>query len=82
MTGTIDELRRRMEAAAVMLDFEEARRLRDVINLVRGGAGVEEAIAADTAGLHRQQPGAMGLGSSRQRVTPPAGWMRPKKPNR
>jgi len=77
----IDEVRRRMEAAAEALDFEEARRLRDQLNLLRGGASIEEAAAADTAGLARQQPGRMGLGTSQQRMTPPPGWTPPEKPD-
>lgn len=75
----IRELRARMEAAAAALDFEEARRLRDRISLLQGGASMEEASAAD--GLTRQQPGAMGLGTSRQQVERPAGWTPPRKPD-
>ena len=81
MTETIDTLRAQMEAAAAAMDFETASRLRDRINLLRGGADPEAARAADTAGLKRQTPGAMGLGTSRQRVEPPAGWSPPKKPD-
>lgn len=77
----IAALRQRMEAAAEALDFDEARRLRDEILLLRGGATVDEAATADTAGLERQRPGNMGLGSSQQRVTPPEGWTRPVKPD-
>lgn len=77
--GVIRALRVRMEAAAAALDFEEARRLRDRISLLQGGASVEEAAAAD--GLKRQQPGAMGLGTSRQQVVPPEGWKPPPKPD-
>jgi hypothetical protein len=77
----LDRLQEQMEAAASALDFEEARRLRDRISLLRGGAEVDDAAAADTAGLVRQQPGAMGLGSSQQRMTPPAGWTPPRKPD-
>ncbi|MET4663653.1 UvrB/UvrC motif-containing protein [Sphingomonas sp. PvP056] len=77
----LDRLQEQMEAAASALDFEEARRLRDRISLLRGGAEADDAAAADTAGLVRQQPGAMGLGSSQQRMTPPAGWTPPRKPN-
>ena len=80
MTDAIDDLTRRMEAAAAAMDFEEARALRDRINLIRGGASPDEAAQADTSGLTRQQPGAMGLGSSRQRVETPAGWNPPRKP--
>ena len=81
MTTTLAQLQQRMEAAAEALDFEEARRLRDQINLLRGGAGPEQAEFADTAGLTRQQPGAMGLGTSQQRMTPPAVWKPPRKPD-
>ena len=77
----IERLRIAMEAAAEALDFEEARRLRDQLSLLRGGASLADAAAADTAGINRQQPGAMGLGSSQQRMTPPPGWQKPKKPD-
>ncbi len=70
-----------MAAAAAALDYEEARRFRDLIALVRGGASLDDAMAADTAGLKRQQPGAMGLGTSQQKVSPPAGWTPPRKPD-
>lgn len=75
------DLQARMEAAAAALDFEEARRLRDRISLLRSGADAAAAASADTAGLTRQQPGAMGLGSSQQRVSPPPGWTPPRKPD-
>ena len=81
MTDGIEDLRRRMEAAAEALDFEEAKRLRDLLNLVRGGASLEDVARVDTSGLARQQPGAMGIGSSRQQVTPPEGWTPPRKPD-
>lgn len=81
MTSDIDAVRLRMEAAAQALDFEEAQRLRDQLALMRGGASLAEAEASDTSGLTRQQPGAMGLGTSRQRVTPPKGWKPPRKPD-
>jgi len=81
MTETLAELQRMMEAAAEAMDFERARTLRDRISLVRGGATPEEAAQAETAGLRRQQPGAMGLGTSQQRVTPPPGWKPPPKPD-
>jgi hypothetical protein len=81
MSETIADLQRLMEEAAEAMDFERARMLRDRINLQRGGATREEAAQAETAGLQRQQPGAMGLGTSQQRVTPPAGWKPPPKPD-
>ena len=80
MTSTIDELRRKMEAAAAAMDFEEASRLRDRISLLRGAEPDAEA-EIDTSGLERQQPGRMGLGTSQQRMTPPPGWKPPKKPD-
>ncbi|MET4896218.1 UvrB/UvrC motif-containing protein [Sphingomonadaceae bacterium jetA1] len=79
MTGpTIDDLRRKMEAAAERLDFEEARILRDRINLLRGGA---ENVEVDTSGLTRQRPGAMGIGTSQPRPERPIGWVPPPKPD-
>lgn len=81
MSEELDRLQADMEAAAAALDFEEARRLRDRIALIRGGAAPEDAASADTAGIARQQPGRMGLGSSRQSVEPPPGWVPPPKPD-
>jgi len=81
MTDTIKTLQRRMDAAVLALNFEEATRCRDMINAIRMGATVAEAAEARLAGLERQQPGAMGLGTSQQRVTPPAGWQAPPKPD-
>lgn len=81
MTSDSETIRRRMEAAAEALDFEEAKRLRDQLNLLRGGATLDEAQVSDTSGLTRQQPGKMGLGTSQQRVTPPPGWKPPPKPD-
>lgn len=81
MSEDITTLDAQMEAAAAALDFEQARRLRDRINLLRGGASASEAAAADASGLTRQQPGATGLGTSRQRVEPPAGWTPPPRPD-
>lgn len=78
MTDLAD-LRARMEAAAAALDFETAGRLRDQISLLRGGGA--GAAPADTAGLTRQRPGAMGLGTNRQQVAPPPGWTPPPRPD-
>ena len=77
----IERVRIEMEAAAEALDFEQARRLRDWLALLRGGASAAEAAEAETVGLIRQQPGAMGLGTSQQRMTPPPGWKKPVKPD-
>ena len=81
MTDTIETLQTRMEAAALAPDFEEAKRCRDKINMTRGGATAAEAEKTEFAGLDRQRPGAMGLGSSRLGVTPPPGWRPPPKPD-
>jgi len=81
MTETLEDLRRRMEAAAAAMDFEEAGRLRDRISLLRGQAEPTDAADIDPSGLARQQPGKMGLGTSQQRMTPPAGWTPPIKPD-
>lgn len=78
---TVESLRQRMERAALALDFEEAKHCRDQIAMMRGGATQKEAQHADFAGLERQEPGAMGLGTSLQRLTPPVGWKRPAKPD-
>ncbi|MGU3316282.1 UvrB/UvrC motif-containing protein [Sphingomonas sp. M6A6_1c] len=76
MTVSIEALRLEMEAAAAALDFETAGRLRDRISLLRSGG--EDV---DPAGLERQRPGAMGLGTSQSRVIPPEGWVKPVKPD-
>ncbi len=76
---SLAELQSRMEAAAAALDFEEASRLRDLISLVRSSGADPDTI--DPTGLVRQQPGAMGLGTSQQRKTPPPGWLAPEKPD-
>lgn len=81
MADTIEELQRRMDEAAAALDYEEAKRCRDRIALLRGGASPDEVAKADTEGLERQEPGAMGLGTSQQRVVPPPGWKPPPKPD-
>jgi len=82
MTDTLEDLRRSMEAAAAAMDFEEAGRLRDRISLLRGqDAPPDPDAEIDTAGLQRQQPGKMGLGTSQQRMVPPEGWTPPRKPD-
>lgn len=78
---TIETLRLAMETAAERGDFEEAAVLRDRISILRGTAKGSASSDFDTRGLVRQQPGAMGLGTSRQSVSPPEGWVRPKKPD-
>jgi hypothetical protein len=81
VTDPIAELERRMDAAAAALDFEEARLLRDRISLLRGAQEPVDAATIDPTGLTRQQPGAMGLGTSQQRITPPQGWVKPARPD-
>ena len=81
MTDMIEQLREDMQRAAANDDFELAARLRDRINLLRGGAESGDVATADTSGITRQKPGAMGLGTSRQSVSPPKGWKPPKKPD-
>ena len=76
MATVRDNLEAQMRAAAAANDFEYAARLRDELKALL------EADAAREAGeLHRQQPGGMGLGTSQQQMTPPDGWVRPKKPD-
>ena len=71
-----DALQNQMHAAAVAGEFELAARLRDELKALL------DADAAQAAGeLYRQQPGAMGLGSSRQAIVPPPGWIPPPKPD-
>lgn len=81
MKPHVADLERRMTAAAEAQDFEEARRLRDQINLIRGGASLDEAALAETAGLSRQKPGAMGIGTNTAKPVRPPGWQAPKKPD-
>ncbi|VVT13158.1 Excinuclease ABC subunit B [Sphingomonas sp. EC-HK361] len=79
--ASITDLREQMEAAAAALDFEQARRLRDRIAVLRAGGDAQAADAAAGAELARQTPGAMGLGTSQQRVSQPKGWRPPPKPD-
>ncbi len=80
MSDYLDQLRARMEAAAAAMDFEEAGRLRDQLSLLRGQPG-SEADPIDSSRLTRQRPGAMGLGTSDQRLKPPPGWTPPARPS-
>jgi len=81
MSDYLEDLRRRMDAAAAALDFEEASRLRDQLSLLRGSSDPDPLQEIDTSRLHRQVPGQMGLGTSDQTVTPPPGWKPPKRPD-
>ena len=76
MATTREILEAQMREAAAAADFELAARLRDELK------ALTDADAAREAGdLYRQQPGGMGLGTSQQRMTPPPGWVRPRKPD-
>ena len=81
MTGIIEDLRLRMEAAAAAGEFEEAARLRDRLSLLRGQPTPEVPQDFDTSRLERHVPGKMGLGTSEQAVVPPRGWVPPKRPD-
>lgn len=76
----IARLTAEMAAAAEAQDFERAAALRNEIAVRRQAAG-DDAADADFAGLKRQQPGAMGIGSERPKRDAPEGWTRPKKPD-
>ncbi|WP_267961812.1 UvrB/UvrC motif-containing protein [Sphingobium sufflavum] len=80
-SDTIGTLRKAMGDAANKGDFELAAFLRDRISILRGAGTDVKGTDIDTEGLVRQQPGAMGLGTSQQRASPPEGWVRPKKPD-
>ncbi|MDX3899221.1 MAG: UvrB/UvrC motif-containing protein [Sphingobium sp.] len=77
----IEALRRSMEEAADRGDFESAAELRDRISLLRNAPPGAQPDHFDPTGLDRQKAGAMGQGTSRQRVAPPPGWKPPKKPD-
>ena len=76
MATNRETLERQMREAAAAGQFELAAKLRDDL---RALADVDAA--RDTGDLHRQQPGAMGLGTNRQAVEPPPGWTPPKRPD-
>jgi hypothetical protein len=79
MVSYLERLRLQMEEAAAALEFEEAQRLRDEISLLRGAENPGASI--DVSGLSRQRPGAMGLGTSDQKMKPPPGWTPPRRPD-
>ena len=81
MSNALEALRRRMAVAVEALDFEEAARLRDQISLLQGNPEGEAPVLGEGSRLRRQEPGAMGLGTSDQRFKPPPGWKPPKKPD-
>jgi hypothetical protein len=69
--GVLDDLERRMAAAAEAGDFETAALLRDAIGRIRAGE----------SNLHEQVPGKMGLGSSQERYATEGGKPLPRKPD-
>lgn len=81
MSNKDEELRLRMEAAAEAMNFEEASRLRDQLSLLRSSPDADVSDDTDTSRLVRQRPGAMGLGTSDQKMTPPANWKPPRRPD-
>lgn len=76
MATNRETLERQMQEAAAAGKFEVAAKLRDELQAL---ADVDAA--RETGDLHRQQPGAMGLGTSRQAVVPPPGWVPPRRPD-
>ena len=78
---TEEEIELAMTAAAARDDFEEATRLRNALFLMRAGGGSQSDLDADFAGIRRQQPGAMGIGSQFPRPARPDGWKPPTKPD-
>ena len=77
----IETLQQCIEDAVAAFDLEQAGRCCDMTSAMRGGATAAEADEADLVGLKRQDPGAIGLGTSSQRMTPPVGWCAPLKPD-
>nr|WP_140231116.1 UvrB/UvrC motif-containing protein [Sphingomonas japonica] len=68
-----------MREAAEAQDFERAAALRNRLILLRqAGQG---SAGGDFAGLQRQQPGAMGIGSQHPKPATPRDWKRPAKPD-
>jgi hypothetical protein len=92
--GRLSDLEIAMAEAAAAENYEEAARLRNAIQVARQAglaaaqAGFGDAAAdrsadddADFAGLSRQEPGKMGIGSQVPKRAPPEGWTPPKKPD-
>ena len=66
----VEALRREMAQAVAREDYEAAAALRDRLEAAEGGSRVR-----------RQEPGAMGLGTERPAHVPPAGWVKPQRPD-
>jgi excinuclease UvrABC nuclease subunit len=73
MPDTLETLRERMQAAADALDFEEAKRLRDMIGFLSAGATFGDVQKARELESMSQRPGNMGLGTGQPSVEPPPG---------
>ena len=70
MPDDLEALRRAMAQAVAAEDYEAAAALRDRLEALRGGSRVR-----------RPEPGAMGLGTERPAHVPPAGWVKPRRPD-
>lgn len=75
-----EALERAMIEAAARSDFEAAAALRNQLLVLRQ-AGGDAPGDGDYAGLKRQQPGAMGIGTQHPSPTRPTGWKPPRKPD-
>jgi hypothetical protein len=65
----VQDLTRKMQEAAAAEDFEQAAKLRNEIEDLKGPA------------VRQPPPGQMGLGTHVPVSQPPKGWKRPKKPD-
>lgn len=70
-----------MKEAAARQDFEAAAALRNRLIVARQTGHDPGDVDADFAGVGRQRPGAMGIGSQVPRREPPPGWKPPPKPD-
>jgi hypothetical protein len=66
----VEALRRAMAQAVADEDYEAAAALRDRLKVAEGAPRVR-----------RQEPGSMGLGTERPAHVPPAGWVKPQRPD-
>ena len=72
MADDVAALREAMARAVAEEDFEAAAALRDRLEALTAGSGSR---------VRRQEPGAMGLGTERPAHVPPAGWVKPQRPD-